>query len=284
MVHLGSLHNRWKKNRKHVGQLVVTILVVLIFLLPALFMCSIAFKPLEEVFQYPPRLMPKQPTWNSFALLFAEYNFGTYFLNSGLVTALTLGFSLFLCSLGGFAFAKYDFPGRNVIFIMLLATMIVPFHATMIPVFLLLLKLGLINTYSALILPRGANAFGVFLIRQYVSSAVPNELLDAARIDGCSEFRIFRSIVLPIIKPGLGALTIYLFLNSWNDFMWPLIVLSDPNKYTIPLGLASLIGPYSRHYNVLMAGSMLASAPVLILFLAMQKQFISGLTAGALKT
>lgn len=266
------------------GQLAVTLLVIVIFLLPVLSMCSIAFKPLGEIFRYPPRLIPDNPTWNSFILLFQEYNFATYFLNSSMVTILTLGLSLFLCSLAGFAFAKYEFPGRNVIFTMLLATMVVPFHATMIPVFLLLLRLRLVNTYSALILPRGANAFGVFLIRQYVQSAVPDELLDAARIDGCNEFRIFWSIVLPIIKPGLGALTIYLFLNSWNDFMWPLIVISDPAKYTIPLGLSSLIGPYAKYYNVLMAGSIVASAPVLILFLLMQRQFISGLTMGALKT
>ena len=208
--------------------------------------------------------------------------YNRYFINSVFIATASTLLTLFFCSLGGYAFAKYQFRGQKVLFGILLASMMVPFQVLLVPLFGLMYDIGWLNSYKAIIIPFSVGAFGVFLMRQFIVT-IPSELLDAARIDGCSEFGIYYRIVLPIIKPALGALTIYSFLGSWNGYLWPLIILRDEAKYTLPIGLANLVGIYRQDYGMLMAGTLLSLMPIVILFLAMQREFVQGITLGSVK-
>ena len=208
--------------------------------------------------------------------------FNRYFINSVFIATASTLLTLFFCSLAGYAFAKYQFRGKAILFGILLASMMVPFQVLLVPLFGLMYDIGWLNSYKAIIIPFAVGAFGVFLMRQFIVT-IPSELLDAARIDGCSEFGIYYRIVLPIIKPALGALTIYSFLSSWNGYLWPLIVLRDEAKYTLPIGLANLVGIYRQEYGMLMAGTLLSLLPIVILFLAMQREFVQGITLGSVK-
>ena len=208
--------------------------------------------------------------------------YNRYFVNSVFIATASTLLTLFFCSLGGYAFAKYQFRGQKILFGILLASMMVPFQVLLVPLFGLMYDIGWLNSYKAIIIPFSVGAFGVFLMRQFIVT-IPSELLDAARIDGCSEFGIYYRIVLPIIKPALGALTIYSFLGSWNGYLWPLIILRDEVKYTLPIGLANLVGIYRQDYGMLMAGTLLSLMPIVILFLAMQREFVQGITLGGVK-
>ena len=208
--------------------------------------------------------------------------YNRYFVNSVFIATASTLLTLFFCSLGGYAFAKYQFRGQKILFGILLASMMVPFQVLLVPLFGLMYDIGWLNSYKAIIIPFSVGAFGVFLMRQFIVT-IPSELLDAARIDGCSEFGIYYRIVLPIIKPALGALTIYSFLGSWNGYLWPLIILRDEVKYTLPIGLANLVGTYRQDYGMLMAGTLLSLMPIVILFLAMQREFVQGITLGGVK-
>lgn len=208
--------------------------------------------------------------------------YNRYFINSIFIATASTLLTLFFCSLGGYAFAKYQFRGQKILFGILLASMMVPFQVLLVPLFGLMYDIGWLNSYKAIVIPFSVGAFGVFLMRQFIVT-IPSELLDAARIDGCSEFGIYYRIVLPIIKPALGALTIYSFLGSWNGYLWPLIILRDEAKYTLPIGLANLVGIYRQDYGMLMAGTLLSLMPIVILFLAMQREFVQGITLGGVK-
>ena len=208
--------------------------------------------------------------------------YNRYFINSVFIATASTLLTLFFCSLGGYAFAKYQFRGQKILFGILLASMMVPFQVLLVPLFGLMYDIGWLNSYKAIIIPFSVGAFGIFLMRQFIVT-IPTELLDAARIDGCSEFGIYYRIVLPIIKPALGALTIYSFLGSWNGYLWPLIILRDEAKYTLPIGLANLVGIYRQDYGMLMAGTLLSLMPIVILFLAMQREFVQGITLGGVK-
>lgn len=208
--------------------------------------------------------------------------YNRYFINSVFIATASTLLTLFFCSLGGYAFAKYQFRGQKILFGILLASMMVPFQVLLVPLFGLMYDIGWLNSYRAIIIPFSVGAFGVFLMRQFIVT-IPSELIDAARIDGCSEFGIYYRIVLPIIKPALGALTIYSFLGSWNGYLWPLIILRDEAKYTLPIGLANLVGIYRQDYGMLMAGTLLSLMPIVILFLAMQREFVQGITLGSVK-
>ena len=208
--------------------------------------------------------------------------YNRYFINSVFIATASTLLTLFFCSLGGYAFAKYQFRGQKILFGILLASMMVPFQVLLVPLFGLMYDIGWLNSYKAIIIPFSVGAFGVFLMRQFIVT-IPSELLDAARIDGCSEFGIYYRIVLPIIKPALGALTIYSFLGSWNGYLWALIILRDEAKYTLPIGLANLVGIYRQDYGMLMAGTLLSLMPIVILFLAMQREFVQGITLGSVK-
>ena len=208
--------------------------------------------------------------------------YNRYFVNSVFIATASTLLTLFFCSLGGYAFAKYQFRGQKILFGILLASMMVPFQVLLVPLFGLMYDIGWLNSYKAIVIPFSVGAFGVFLMRQFIVT-IPSELLDAARIDGCSEFGIYYRVVLPIIKPALGALTIYSFLGSWNGYLWPLIILRDEAKYTLPIGLANLVGIYRQDYGILMAGTLLSLMPIVILFLAMQREFVQGITLGGVK-
>lgn len=232
-----------------------------------------------------------QPTylsivWDKFTSnyrnLWKTVPYNRYFVNSVFIATASTLLTLFFCSLGGYAFAKYQFRGQKILFGILLASMMVPFQVLLVPLFGLMYDIGWLNSYKAIIIPFSVGAFGVFLMRQFIVT-IPSELLDAARIDGCSEFGIYYRIVLPIIKPALGALTIYSFLGSWNGYLWPLIILRDEAKYTLPIGLANLVGTYRQDYGMLMAGTLLSLMPIVILFLAMQREFVQGITLGSVK-
>jgi multiple sugar transport system permease protein len=251
-------------------------------LFPLLWMLSVSFMPAMEGTRFPPRLIPEAVTLEHYETLFAQLNLGRYMANSaGLAVAIT-AISLLFNSMAGYAFAKFRFVGRDLLFRLLLAAMVIPGQVAMLPLFLMLKELGLINTYAGVIVPGMASIFGIFLIRQYVQS-IPDSLLDAARIDGAGEFRIYWSLVLPLCKPILVTLAMFTFLGAWNDFLWPLIILTDSDLYTLPVALANLLGEHVQDTELMMAGSVLTLVPVMVLFLALQKYYMEGLILGSVK-
>jgi len=251
-------------------------------LLPFIWMLSTSFKPVEQIFVYPPKWIPHPPILDHFRQLFQQVNFLVHFKNSLIVATGITFLSLFFSSMAGYAFAKFQFPKREKIFALLLATMMIPGQVTMIPVFLILRNLGLLNTYWGLILPASASVFGIFLVRQFMRS-LPSELIESARIDGCSEFRIYWNIMLPQAMPALATLAIFTFMASWNDFLWPLIIMTKESMYTLPVALANLNGQYNTEWGLLMAGSVVVILPILILFLALQRYFVRGIALTGMK-
>jgi ABC-type glycerol-3-phosphate transport system permease component len=252
---------------------------------PFLWMFLGSFKTTSEIFRVPPSLLPQVWYFNNYADLFSTRPFARWYLNSSVIVIVQTLAVLFFSSLAGFAFGKYEFRGRDALFNVLIASMIIPFGVILIPLFVLVNKLGLLDTYAALIIPFMAPAFGIFMMKQFMAS-IPSELLDAGRIDGASEFGIYRQIVLPLLRPALGALAVFTFLGAWNSFLWPLIVLRDMARYTLPVGLATLqaLGSSAKtEYGMILAGATLVSLPVIALFLAMQRQFVAGLTLGSVK-
>ncbi|MGH7856307.1 MAG: carbohydrate ABC transporter permease, partial [Candidatus Binatia bacterium] len=198
------------------------------------------------------------------------------------VASAATAISLLLNSMAGYAFAKLRFPGRERIFRVLLAALVIPAQVSMLPLFLMLKELGLVNTYAGVIIPGMASVFGIFLVRQYALS-IPDSLLDAARIDGAGELRIYWSVVLPACRPVLVTLAVFTFLGTWNDFMWPLIILADDDRYTLPVALANLLGEHVQDTELMMAGAVLTVLPVMALFVALQRYYIAGIMSGALK-
>jgi multiple sugar transport system permease protein len=238
--------------------------------------------PRGEAQSLPPPLWPAEPTWENYRELFTRLNLGRYFLNSlGVSLAITAS-ALLLNSMAGYAFAKLRFRGRDRLFTLLLAALVVPLQVVMLPLFLLLKELGLINTYWAVIIPSMATIYGIFLVRQYCLS-IPDSLLDAARVDGAGEARVFFSIVLPLIRPVLVTLGIFTFLGAWNDFMWPLIVLTGNDRYTLPVALAILSSEHVQDAELMMAGSVVTMLPALALFAVLQRQLIGGIMMGGVK-
>jgi multiple sugar transport system permease protein len=249
---------------------------------PLLWMASASFMAPGESSTVPPPLVPAEPTLEHYRDLFARLQLGRTFLNSLLLASSVTILSLLINSMAGYAFAKLRFPGRDRTFSTLLVALVIPAQVAMLPLFLLLKSVGLINTYWGVILPSAASVFAIFLVRQYALS-IPDELLDAARVDGASEWRIYRSVVLPLLKPVLVTLAVFTFMSTWNDFMWPLIVLADDRLYTLPVALANLSGERAHDTELMMAGSMLTILPVLVLFLALQRAYVEGITLGSVK-
>ena len=251
-------------------------------MLPLLWMLSASFMSAGEANAFPPRLVPEQPTLEHYRALFTRLNLGRYLLNSTIVAGTATLLSLVINSMAGYAFAKLHFRGRDRVFRFLTLGLVIPVQVSMLPLFLLLRELGLVNTYWGVIIPSLASIFGIFLIRQYAVS-IPDDLIDAARIDGAGEFRIYWSVVLPVIRPILATLAIWTFLSTWNDFMWPLIVLSDDRMFTLPVALANLSGERVQDTELMMAGSVLTLLPVLLVFLFLQRYYVEGITAGSVK-
>jgi len=251
-------------------------------LLPLLWMVSASFMSTGEATTLPPPLVPNRPTLSHYADLFGRLALGRYALNSAFIAIVTTVASLAINASAGYAFAKLRFHGRDIAFRTLMAGLAIPVQVAMLPLFLLVKALGLVNTYGGVIIPGLASIFGIFLVRQY-ALAIPDDLLDAARIDGAGEWRVFRSIALPAIRPVLATLALWTFLATWNDFMWPLIVLSDDRRYTLPVALAGLVGEHAQDVELMMAGAVVTVLPVLVLFLFLQRFFIEGVTEGAVK-
>jgi multiple sugar transport system permease protein len=258
------------------------LLLAVVTVTPLVWMVSASLMPTGEANSEPPRFFPSEITWVHYQDLFTRLDLGRHFVNSLLVASAITLLSLLLNSMAGYAFAKLRFPGRDRLFAFLLGAMIIPAQVSMLPLFLLMKYLGLVNTWWGVILPSMATILGIFLIRQYALS-IPGELLDAARIDGASEFRIYRTIVLPLLRPVLVTLAVFTFLSAWNDFMWPLIILSDDSRYTLPVALANLSGEHIMDTELMMAGAVLTVLPVILMFLVLQRQYIAGITMGGVK-
>jgi len=258
------------------------LLLAAVTVLPLLWMVAASLMPAGEATALPPRLVPRVVTLEHYAALFSRLNLSRAFANSALVASAVTAISLLINSLAGYAFAKLRFAGRDRIFRLLLAGLVIPAQVAMLPLFLMLRELGAIDTYWGVIIPGMASIFGIFLIRQYALS-IPDDMLDAARIDGASELRIYWSVVVPGILPILATLAIWTFLATWNDFMWPLIVLSDEVHYTLPVALANLSGEHVQDTELMMAGSVLTVIPVLAVFLFLQRYYIQGVMAGSVK-
>jgi multiple sugar transport system permease protein len=251
-------------------------------LAPLLWMVSASLMPAGEASSLPPRLLPSSPTLAHYRDLFTRLDLGRTALNSLLLaSAVTLGSVLFN-GMAGYAFAKLRFAGRARLFRVLMAALIIPTQVAMLPLFLLLRAAGLVNSYWGVILPSLASIFGIFLVRQYALS-IPDELLEAARIDGAGELTIFRQLVLPLCRPILVTLAVFTFLATWNDFLWPLIVLTDQSMYTLPVALANLQGEHQQDVELMMAGAVLTMLPVLVLFLSLQRHYLEGIMLGSSK-
>ena len=250
---------------------------------PFVWMVLSSFKDSQELHAFPPTLFPAQPTLENYTTLLSKLNFPLFFFNSLFVAAFVVGANLLFCSMLGYALAKLSFAGRSKVFMLVMATLMVPSTVTLVPLFVLMSALGLVNTYAALILPFAAGPFGVFLMRQFMLG-LPDELLEAARIDGASEFRIFFQVVLPISIAPLATLGILTFLASWNNFLWPLVVSSSERMYTLPVAVATFaVGQNATDYGLLMAGSTILVVPVLVVFLALQRYFQPGIAMTGLK-
>ena len=251
-------------------------------LLPLFWMLSTSLKEIRAAIQIPPEWIPAHPTLVNYQVLFARAPALRWMLNSGIVASAHTVSMLLFCSMAGYAFAKKDFPGKTAMFWALLSTMMIPGMVLLVPLFLLVSRMGLINNFGGLILPGLVGAFGVFLMKQAIQT-LPTELLDAAKIDGASEFGVYSRVVLPLSKPALAVLGIFSFIGAWNDFLWPLLITQSKMMRTLAVGLATLQQESMTDYGLLMAGSVIAAAPMIIVFFACQKHFLKGLTIGALK-
>ena len=265
-----------------VAKYLLLIVGAVIMLGPLLWMLAASFKTLPEIFAYPPTILPKHIDLHNYRAVFEQVDMLRYFLNSTIIAAITVGSVLITSCLAGYAFAKFTFPGRTVLFVLVLATLMIPFQVRVIPLYVLTSDLHLLNTYGGMVLPTLVDAFGIFLMRQYLQ-AIPTELIEVARVDGAGELRIFLRIVLPLAKPAMAALAIFTLVSSWESFLWPLLVASSPHMYTLPLGLAQFAGKFLNRVDLQMAASTLTVLPLLIAFLMMQKRFIEGIALSGMK-
>lgn len=264
--------------------LIYTFLVItgLMTLAPFIWMVSASLMYDGHASTYPPRFIPDEFTFSQFQNLFSRLNVARNFINSLVLSVIVTVVSLFFNSMAGYAFAKYRFAGRDKLFSLLLSSMIIPAQVTMLPLFLMLKEMGFINTYMAIIIPGLANIFGIFLVRQYAMS-IPDSFIESARMDGATDFQIYRSIILPLCLPILITLAIFTFMGTWNDFLWPLIALTDSSMYTLPVALANLMGEHTKDPELMMAGSVITIIPILVVFLILQKYYIKGIMLGGVK-
>ncbi|NJL63689.1 MAG: carbohydrate ABC transporter permease [Methylacidiphilales bacterium] len=257
--------------------------IALVTLFPLLWLVGTAFKsPTENIFQLPPQLLPAQPTFENFVTVWQTNPFGQYMLNSTLISVLTVSINLIFCALAAYPLARLSFPGRDWIFIAIVTTIMIPFQIVMIPLYILTVQMGLRNSYLGVIFPSLASAFGIFLLRQ-AFLGVPKELEEAARMDGSSELGLWWNIMLPAIRPAIVTLAIFVFIGAWSDFLWPLIVIQDENLYTLPLGVAKLASAFSLDWRLVAAGSVISIAPVMLLFLFLQRYIVPTDAGSAVK-
>ncbi len=261
----------------------VLIITTIISLWPMYWLFVTALTPTQDTIKTPPDLFPIHASLDNFRRLFTQASdYWRWGLNSVLVALCVTGFHVFFDAMSGYAFAKRRFPGRNLLFWLILSTLMIPAHVTLVPMYIVTRQLGLLDSLWAVILPGTADVFGIFLMRQYIQT-LPSELEEAARIDGSSEFGVFFRIILPLSTPALGALAIFTFVRNWNNFLWPLIVLQKSRNFTLPVGVASLQGEFSTDFGIIFAGAALAALPMIIFFLTFQRFFLEGVRMGAVK-
>lgn len=260
----------------------VAILLAVIALIPFLWMISTSFKSRGALMSIPIEWIPENPTWDAYIKVFSKFPFAKTIANSLFISVSYTAITLLSAAMAAFAFAKLRFTGSRVIFGGYLATMMIPTQVTMIPLFVIMTKLGLKDTYASVIMPSIFRPFAIFLLVQQMRT-IPEDLLAAARIDGAGVFQVFRKIALPLCVPSLATLSITTFMESWNDYLWPLLMLGDKNKMTLPIALSTLNGQYATEYNVLMAGSLVSMVPIIVIYIIAQRQFKSGMMAGGIK-
>jgi multiple sugar transport system permease protein len=277
------------KTRRRIAAISLNVVVAffgIIIAWPIIWMLSASFKPLSEIYRFPPTLIPENFTTGNYERLFNDWPFWSWYVNSLLVAALVTISVLFFTSLAGFAFAKYRFRGSRLLFTIMLGSTMVPFQLILIPLFIFMSWLGWTNGYRSLIIPFMAPAVGIFLMRQFITS-IPSELMEAARIDGSSEFGIYWRVILPLTRPALAAQAVLTFLGSWNSYLWPLAVLRARESLTVPVGLAAMVGSVTAGseppIGASMAAATLVTIPIILVFIAVQKQYIAGLTAASVK-
>lgn len=284
VMNQGEMKAKRDHSKKFLVMMVLTSLFLILaalFLLPFYWMVISSLRPSDQIFSASLDLFPATITLDSYRNLFATLPYVTWYLNSLLMVTGYSILALFTCTLGGFALAKYRFPGRNFIFIGILCSQMIPFHLMIIPLFGILVKYRLIDSYTGVIIPLAAHPFGIFFMRQYMLG-ISNNILEAARIDGTSEYQMFGKIVLPLVKPAIGTLAIFFGMEFWNNLLWPMIVMRSETKLPLAVGIASLVGQYRPQFDLVMAASFLSVFPVLILFLFFKNKFISGISANGM--
>ncbi len=281
-----DLRRDWRRRLRLLPQAVVVYvllaMLVIIMLGPYLYIFSSSFKETYTLISIPPQIIPEQLVWDNYTYILNELPFSLWFFNTILVAVLVTVGTVLIDALAAYAFAKKEFWGRDVLFGLMLATIMIPGALLLIPAFLITNWLGLLNSYGGLIIPALANVLGVFLLRQFMQT-IPEELEHAARIDGCTDFGVFWRIILPLSAPALATLSIVVFTSQWNNLVWPLVVLNDKDLYTLPLGLALLRSEFQVNYGITSAAAFLSVVPLLIVFLFLQRYFLEGLTVGAVK-
>ncbi|MBO1513398.1 carbohydrate ABC transporter permease [Metabacillus bambusae] len=256
---------------------------VFISIFPFYWLAVMSTNKTSDILRFPPKLIFGSELFTNINNVVQNVDFFQAFLNTVFVSTTSAVAILFFCSLAGFTFAKFQFPGKKLLFTSLLITMMIPSQLSFVPSYIMISKIGWVDTFQALIIPGLANAFGIFWIKQYSEEAIHDSLLDAGRLDGCNHFRLYWNIGLPILRPALAFLGIFSFISIWNDYLWPLVILNDPAKYTLQVTLSQLNGIYDTDYGMVMAGTLLATLPLIILFMFVSRQFISGIAAGAIK-
>lgn len=272
-----------KKTR--ISDLVIYILLFLgavLIIFPFFWMIISSFKTMEEIVRFPPTFFPENPTVVNFVNVWSEMNFDRYFFNSMFVLVIKTLIILYTSILSGYVFAKLQFRGKEVVFMIVLATMMIPYPVTILSLYQEMVWFEWIDTFKALIIPGAFNTFGIFVMRQFIKG-LPDSLMESARLDGCGEFAILHKIVMPLVKPALSALAIFICLQVWNDFLWPFLVMNSDKNYTIPVGLALFKGRYYTDYAKQLTGATITVLPVLVIYLCLQKQFIEGIAMSGMK-
>jgi len=267
---------------KLTAQYILAFLIVLVFLIPVIYVIASSFKPVSELFVASPTFFPKNFTIENYVNALKRGNFARYIFNSLLVATTSTFLAVVINTMSGYALAKFKFKGSTIIMIVILSTIMLPLEVIMVPIFSVLKFFGMYNSLLALIIPAAATPTGIFLMRQYLIT-IPDELIQSARIDGASEWKIFTHIILPNAKPAIATLAIFSFMWRWNDYVWPLIAISDPDKYTLQLAIANFSGEYGSDYSSILAMSAISMVPMLIIFLIFQKQFVQGTVQSGMK-
>ncbi len=275
-----TYRNKWfAPMMKHILLMFGAVFMVI----PFVWMFSTSFKPEVEVLVWPPQIFPQHPIFRNFVDLFAQAPFLRFFLNSTFISVTSTVVILLTSIVGGFIFGKYKFPGRDLLFFVILITAIVPFESYIIPLYTTMVQWHWVNTYQGIIAPYLVMSFGIFLMRQHISSTISDELMDAARIDGCSEFRILKDIVLPLTKSSGGALGIFAFTQAWMAFMWPLLMANTKELFNLELGLTMFQFKFSTNYSLLMAGSVISVLPMILIFILLRRQIIESIALTGIK-